>query len=311
LAIRSSQDLRAPIWSSAWGDISSPILQPILTAQNEWETMHYLVLATDYDGTIADDGVVDEPTLAALERLRDGARRLILITGRDVTDLRRVMPRLDLFDLVVAENGALLYDPANHEVRALGGAPPAAFVERLRELEVAPLWLGQVIVATREPNVGKVRSAIHDLGVDLQITCNRGVAIVLPVGVTKASGLRGALAQLGLSPRHCIGVGDAENDLAFLDVCGLPVAVANALPSVKQRAAFVTAGMRGAGVAELIDQLLATDLAEFDATGEQGRAALVADAQGKPLLCMSKQRGSCNCHHGGSGTSVRNVTKCK
>ena len=69
--------------------------------------MRYQALATDYDGTIADDGVVDELTLAALARLRDGARRLILITGRDLADLRRVMPRLDLFDLVVAENGAL------------------------------------------------------------------------------------------------------------------------------------------------------------------------------------------------------------
>jgi hypothetical protein len=239
--------------------------------------MQYLALATDYDGTIADEGVVDEPTLAALQRLRDGGRRLILVTGRDVADLQRVLPRLDLFDLVVAENGALLYDPASNEVQTPGAAPPAAFVERLRALGVEPLWLGRVVVATSAPNEGKLRSAIDDLGLDLQITCNKGVAIVLPAGVTKASGLRGALARLGLSPLNCIGVGDAENDLAFLDVCGLRVAVANALPAVKQRAAFVTTGRRGAGVAELIDQLLATDLAEFDATGERGRVALVAD----------------------------------
>jgi hydroxymethylpyrimidine pyrophosphatase-like HAD family hydrolase len=239
--------------------------------------MYYLALATDYDGTIADDGVVDKPTLAALERLRGGARHLILVTGRDVADLRRVMPRLDLFDLVVAENGALLYDPASHEVRALGDAPPPAFVERLRELGVAPLWLGRVVVATSEPNEGKVLSAIHDLGLNLQITFNKSSVMVLPVGVTKATGLRGALAQLGLSPLNCVGVGDAENDLAFLDVCGLSVAVANALPSVKERAAFVTTGTQGAGVAELIDQLLATDLAKFDATGKRGRVAFVAD----------------------------------
>jgi hydroxymethylpyrimidine pyrophosphatase-like HAD family hydrolase len=244
--------------------------------------MRYQALATDYDETIADDGVVDMPTIAALERLRNGGRRLILVTGRDLTDLQRAMPRLDLFDVVVAENGALLYDPANHDVQALGYAPPLAFVERLRELEVAPLWLGQVIVATREPNQGKVRDAIRDLGLNLQVTCNKGVAIVLPEGVTKASGLRGALAQLGLSPLSCIGVGDAENDLAFLDVCGLRVAVANALPSVKQRAAFVTTGTRGAGVAELIDQLLATDLAEFD-------AKRVAGDLGEPLVTLSTQ----------------------
>jgi hydroxymethylpyrimidine pyrophosphatase-like HAD family hydrolase len=239
--------------------------------------MHYLALATDYDGTIADEGVVDTLTLAALERLRGTDRRLILVTGRDLTDLQQVMPRLDLFDLVVAENGALLYDPAEHKVQTLGDAPPRAFVERLRELGVTPLWLGQVIVATRQPNADKVASAISDLGLDLQITFNKGTVMALPAGVTKASGLRGALAQLGLSPLNCIGIGDAENDLAFLDVCGLPVAVANAVTAVKERAAFVTTGAGGAGVAELIAQLLTRDLAEFDATNEQGRVTLIAD----------------------------------
>jgi HAD superfamily hydrolase (TIGR01484 family) len=239
--------------------------------------MHYLALATDYDETIADDGVVDKPTLTALERLRGSGRRLILMTGRELTDLQRVMPRLDLFDLVVAENGAVLYDPANHEERALGDAPPPAFVDRLRELGVAPLWVGRAIVATRQPNEGKVLTAIRDLGLSLRITFNKGAVMVLPAGITKESGLRGALTQLCLSSRNCIGVGDAENDLAFLDVCGLPVAVANALPAVKERAAFVTTGARGAGVTELIDQLLTRDLAEFDATDEQGRVALIAD----------------------------------
>jgi hydroxymethylpyrimidine pyrophosphatase-like HAD family hydrolase len=250
--------------------------------------MHYLALATDYDGTIADEGVVDKSTLAALERLRGGARRLILVTGRDLTDLRRAMPRLDLFDLVVAENGALLYDPISHEERALGDAPPPAFVERLRELGVAPLWVGRVLVATWSSNAGKVLSAIGDLGLNLQITLNKGSMMALPVGVTKASGLRSALAQLGLSPLKCIGIGDAENDLAFLDVCGLPVAVANALPSVKERAAFVTIGSRGAGVAELIDRLLATDLAEFDATGERVGLATARSPRAKRGVSPSR-----------------------
>ena len=161
--------------------------------------------------------------------------------------------------------------------QALCDAPPPAFIERLRELGVAPLWEGRVIVATWEPNQAKVLGAIHDLGLNLHTTFNRRTIMVLPVGVTKASGLCGALAQLGLSPLNCIGVGDAENDLAFLDVCGLPVAVANALPAVKQRAAFVTVGSRGAGVAELINQILATDLAEFDVAGHEGRSAFPAN----------------------------------
>ncbi len=260
--------------------------------------MQYMTLATDYDGTIADGGVVDEPTLAALERWRVGTRHLMLVTGRELTDLERVMPRLKLFDLVVAENGAVLYDPANQVELVLGEAVPPAFVGRLRELGAAPLWAGRVIVATWEPNEGKVLSAIHDLGLDLRITSNKGAVMVLPVGVTKASGLCGALAQLGLSPLNCIRVGDGENDVAFLDIFGLPVAVANALPSVKEPAAVVTTGIFGAGVAELIGRILATDLAEFQAIAERGQGAFVADEQGMPLLRMPNEVGICNFHRG-------------
>ena len=69
--------------------------------------MRYLALATDYDGTLAKDGRVDEPTLEALERFRDSGRRLILVTGRELDELLEVFPQVDLFERVVAENGAL------------------------------------------------------------------------------------------------------------------------------------------------------------------------------------------------------------
>lgn len=230
--------------------------------------MHYVALATDFDGTLAHHGAVDADTIAALERLRAAARKVILVTGRELPDLLLVMPRLDLFDLVVAENGALLYHPATREERPLAEPPPGRFVERLRELEVEPLSLGRVIVATWEPNETRVLQAIRENGLGLQITFNKGAVMVLPGGVTKASGLLAALEELDLSPLNCVGVGDAENDAAMLDLCGLPVAVRNALPSLKERAALVTRGERGAGVAELIDRLLATDLAELDTAPE-------------------------------------------
>ena len=57
-----------------------------------------------------------------------------------------------------------------------------------------------------------------------------------------------------------IGVGDAENDHAFLEICGLPVAVANAVPALKTKAALVTQHSAGAGVTELIESALRGDL---------------------------------------------------
>jgi hydroxymethylpyrimidine pyrophosphatase-like HAD family hydrolase len=84
--------------------------------------------------------------------------------------------------------------------------------------------------------------------------------MILPSGVNKASGLQAALDIYGLSPTNVIGVGDAENDHAFLELCGLPVAVANALPALKEKAALVTKHSAGAGVTELIDSALRGEL---------------------------------------------------
>jgi HAD superfamily hydrolase (TIGR01484 family) len=75
--------------------------------------LRYLALASDYDGTLASDGRVDDITVAALERVRAIGRKLILVSGRILADLKRVLPRIDLFDVVVAENGAVLYQPGD------------------------------------------------------------------------------------------------------------------------------------------------------------------------------------------------------
>jgi HAD superfamily hydrolase (TIGR01484 family) len=70
--------------------------------------MFFIAFAVDYDGTLANNGVVDELTIAAVERVRRSRRRTFLVTGRQLDDLHQVFPRLDLFDRVVAENGAVL-----------------------------------------------------------------------------------------------------------------------------------------------------------------------------------------------------------
>ena len=51
-------------------------------------------------------------------------------------------------------------------------------------------------------------------------------------------------------------MGDAENDHAFLKICGYSVAVANALPAIQEEVDFVTRNGHGEGVAELIERML-------------------------------------------------------
>jgi hydroxymethylpyrimidine pyrophosphatase-like HAD family hydrolase len=223
--------------------------------------MKFTVLATDYDGTIAHDGKVEDATVAALRRARDAGMTLIMVTGRELSDLFNTFDHVDLFHRVVAENGALLYDPATTEITRLAPAPPEPLIEILTRQQV-PLSVGHTIVATVEPHEHQVLAAIRDLGLEWHVIFNKGSVMALPANVTKATGLAPALEALDRSQEETIGVGDAENDQVFLRMCGLSVAVANALTSVKELADVVTAGARGSGVVELVEGWLA---GEFDA----------------------------------------------
>jgi hydroxymethylpyrimidine pyrophosphatase-like HAD family hydrolase len=221
--------------------------------------LKYTTLATDYDGTIAADGKVDETTLGALRRAREAGIRLVLVTGRELADLFNTFDHTSLFDRIVAENGALIYDPASEAIEPLGAGPPPALIEALTAGRV-PISVGHSIVATVEPHEHAVLAAIRNLGLEWHVIFNKGCVMALPADVTKASGLAPALEALGARHQETVGVGDAENDQAFLRLCGLSVAVDNALPSVKEMADIVTRGARGAGVAELIDRWLAGEL---------------------------------------------------
>src|SRR5438876_11859324 len=92
--------------------------------------MYFIALASDYDGTLAHDGRVARATLEALDRLTQSGRKLVLVTGRELPDLQKVFPELDRCALIVAENGALLYEPASRTQTLLGPEPPMAFIER-------------------------------------------------------------------------------------------------------------------------------------------------------------------------------------
>jgi len=67
-----------------------------------------------------------------------------------------------------------------------------------------------------------------------------------------------------VSPHNVVGIGDAENDHSFLSMCECSVAVANALPALKEQADYTTRADHGDGVVELIEQLLADDLKTLD-----------------------------------------------
>lgn len=213
------------------------------------------MLACDYDRTLANEGVVSANTEQALAKAKKAGILLGLVTGREFNNLLDVCPQIPIFDLVVAENGAVVHLPASGEIKDLAAPPGHLFIEELTRREV-PFSAGRVIVGTVRPHEGEVSSAIAALGLDLEIIFNKQDVMVLPGGVNKATGLRAGLEMINISASDIIAIGDAENDLAFLEACGFAVAVANALESVKEAADFVTSLPSGDGVAEFINEHL-------------------------------------------------------
>jgi len=222
--------------------------------------MRYLVLACDFDETLARGGRVAPETVAALERLIASGRKMMLVSGRELDDLLRIFPEAKLCARIVAENGALIYNPATREKKPHGDPPPDQFIRALQQKKIEPLAVGHVIVATMQPHESAVLSTIRDLGLELQVIFNKGAVMILPAGVNKASGLARALQDVCISPHNVVAVGDAENDHALLKLAECAVAVANALPTLKERADFVTESENGRGVIELIDELVNEDL---------------------------------------------------
>ena len=244
--------------------------------------MRYVALAADYDGTIATHGLVPLAVVDGLRRLGASGRKLVLVTGRELDELLAIFPQVSVFDRVVAENGALLYCPATRAAKVLGEPPPPEFAAELRRRGVQPLSVGRSIVATVTPHENVVLDTIRDFGLELQVIFNKGAVMVLSAGVNKATGLAAALQDLHLSARNVAAIGDAENDHALLRSAEFGAAVANALPTLKRDADWVSTRSHGEAVIEVIDAILRDDLRAFAPPEPRRKLVLGTRRNGEP-----------------------------
>jgi hydroxymethylpyrimidine pyrophosphatase-like HAD family hydrolase len=252
---------------------------------------HYLrAVAIDYDGTLTDGAAPGRDVLEALWQFRGTGRRAVLVTGRIMSELRQEFPEVERhFDAVVAENGAVVFT---------GGADypmaepvPRVLVEALLERGI-PVRQGAVLLATQAAFDDVVLDAVRELGLDCQLVRNRGALMILPPGVSKGNGLQEALAELGVSHHSTLAVGDAENDLALLEACELGVAVANAVPSLREAADVVLKESAGDGLLALLQGPLLSGALRVQpprgrlvlGLGEDGAPASVAGSRVNVLI---------------------------
>lgn len=266
--------------------------------------MRYLTLVADYDGTLADHDRISDETAAALERLRASGRRAIMVTGRRLNDLLAVCTCPKLFDLIIAENGGVVYDPSTRKESILANPPSKALLKALRARSITPLEIGEVIVATIASQRAAVQDVVWELGLEAQVIGNRGAVMILPAGINKASGLEHALRALGLSRHEAVGIGDAENDHSFLESCECAVAVANATASLKENVVFVTASGNGGGVRELINDLIEDDLERVQEQNDRNQLLLGSRHDGGAVRIAPYGRNILIAGPSGSGKST-------
>jgi hydroxymethylpyrimidine pyrophosphatase-like HAD family hydrolase len=270
--------------------------------------MRFHVLATDYDGTLADQGWVGPDVLNKLKEFQITGRRKVLVTGREMKDLISVFPEYKVFDYIVAENGAVIHETATGKEELLGPEPDAVFIRSLEERGVYPMSVGKVIIATWEPHEQAVLEVIKASGSERQVIFNKGAVMILPPGINKATGLQHLLRQLHLSLHNTVGVGDAENDGALLQASECAVAVNNALPGLKAVADLVTDNAHGQGVMELMDKIITTDLAELDGKMQRHYLDLGVLEDGKPFLISPYRSGILLAGVSGSGKTTFTVS---
>jgi hydroxymethylpyrimidine pyrophosphatase-like HAD family hydrolase len=214
------------------------------------------VVALDFDGTIAEHGVLHPAIPAAIARLREREIMVVLVTGRILDDLRAVAGDLRFVDAVVAENGAVLAFPTSGHTQVLGAAPSPTFLAELRRRGV-PAKHGMVVVEADVEFASTIQAVIREQHLALALIFNRDRVMVLPEANDKATGLRELLRLLQRSEHHAIGVGDAENDHALLATCAIGAAVAWGSPALKAMADVIIEGTGPEAVAAFMERLAA------------------------------------------------------
>lgn len=219
--------------------------------------MKISVLALDYDGTIASGDVLDPSVRAAIAAARTRGLTVLLVTGRTLSELRRVAGDLHLVDGVVAENGAVVHFPDGGHTSLLAPPVPAALRDGLVAREI-PFQAGECLVDADADDAVDILRIIRDAQLPLVLAFNRSRVMTLPQGVSKATGLHTALDMLRLSPRNMLAIGDAENDHELLRIAEVGAAVQWGSTSLKAAADVVVPGEGPPGVAEYVQRLAAS-----------------------------------------------------
>lgn len=219
--------------------------------------MKLSVIALDYDGTIAREDRVESSVRDAIAAARTSGIIVLLVTGRVLEDLRRSAGELHFVDGIVAENGGVVYFPDSDHLSNLAPKIPETFLAAL-SAQAIPWRAGHAIVDAPASAAPALLQIIESLELPLVLLFNRSRVMVLPQGISKATGLHAALDMIRRSVRNTLAVGDAENDHELLRIAEVGVAVEWGSKALQASADDVIRGTGPQHVAEYLRRLAST-----------------------------------------------------
>lgn len=96
---------------------------------------------------------------------------------------------------------------------------------------------------------GVINAFLEEVG-DLMWAIDRGKGFyeVVPVGYSKASGIKFLADYLGIPMEDTVAIGDSNNDYAMMECAGMAIAMGNAVDNIKEMADYVTTDVKNDGI---------------------------------------------------------------
>jgi hydroxymethylpyrimidine pyrophosphatase-like HAD family hydrolase len=264
--------------------------------------MKLSAFALDYDGTIAVDGSLSTATRDAIGEVRSRGILVLLVTGRRLADLRDVAGDLACFDVVVAENGAVLEFPPTGRHAVLAHPPSRPLIDDLQRRGIR-FDAGECVLEAAAADAAEILSSIRALELPLTMSFNRGRLMLLPPAVAKSTGLRQALRDLRVSVHNTVGIGDAENDHDLLDACEVGAAVEWGSAALKATADEIITGDPATAVANYIRRVSRQRRLSAAQMGRR-RLLLGHELNGEPVSLAVRGRSILIAGEPGSGKSL-------
>ncbi len=217
---------------------------------------HLLVLALDLEGTLAQDGQISLENWDALRQAKMAGLTLILTTGSRLARFIDTGPYDELFEAIVAENGAVVYFPRRDSRELPFGRLSPQLSDKVQALNI-PLEQGEALIATRTPHDRALLNALRGAQGGAAVEYNREAVMLLPSGATKGTGLQYALQELGFSARNVVACGEAENDRSLFETAELAVAMPHALAEIQKLADVALPPTQANPIQNLVTDLLA------------------------------------------------------